>query len=162
PSSTRTSTVVAPASSALSTSSRTTAAGPVTTSPAAISVANRSSICRIRPIGRTSERGRFRLIFGNTREGVPGFARALGPQRSGSALIYTHVVDLVAARELGAGGVAAVGASNGEVEDEVERLVEGIPAVVIYGLGEVGAVEKPIVHGQLDRLGCPVHPPDVE
>src|SRR5207248_2795844 len=79
-------------------------------------------------------------------------------------LINAHVVHLELRRKLSPRRIAAVGPADGEVQDKVVGLAEGILALHarVETLCHVDGVQQPVIDGELDALLVPVHPPDVE
>jgi hypothetical protein len=67
-----------------------------------------------------------------------------GRLRCGGLLVHAHIVHFEPGRELGTGGITSIGSPDGEIQDDVMRLVKGILslAVLVEGAGQVNRVEK--------------------
>src|ERR1044071_8796746 len=79
-------------------------------------------------------------------------------------LVYPYVIHLELYGKLRLRGIAAVLSSDGEVQEEIVGLAEGVHAlrVGVEGLVEIDGVQQQVVNGEADGVFLPVHPPDVE
>src|SRR5262249_44239149 len=66
--------------------------------------------------------------------------------------------------EFGPGGITAASAADGEVQDDIVRLMKGILAfsVLVKRVFEVGRVQQDVVNIELDGFIIPIHPPDMK
>src|ERR671912_1271198 len=76
-------------------------------------------------------------------------------------LVNPHVIDFQLRRERRGGRVTAVGPTDGEVDQDVVRVVEGVDAsaVFIHGSREIDRVQRLSIDGERNLTLVPVHPP---
>src|SRR5262249_57024513 len=82
----------------------------------------------------------------------------------GSGVARGNIAHLKSGGKIRPRRIPAASAADGEVQDDIVRLMKGILAfsVLVKRVFEVGRVQQDVVNIELDGFIIPIHPPDMK